>query len=127
MTVKEIYYREGVEKYVFVEDDEGQLYRWYLGGPRIVPVPHEPMPGLLTYDPPLREGMAMGLRSLGHTVLGPSPALTIKGIRRRAGLSQRALSDKFGIPRRTIEDWEAGRRTPPDYVVRLLAAACENG
>lgn len=26
-----------------------------------------------------------------------------------------------GIPVRTLEDWEAGRRTPPEYIPRLLS------
>ena len=25
-----------------------------------------------------------------------------------------------GIPVRTLEDWEAGRRTPPEYIPRLI-------
>ena len=26
-----------------------------------------------------------------------------------------------GIPVRTVEDWEAGRRTPPDYIPKLIS------
>lgn len=44
----------------------------------------------------------------------------IKKLRKLTGLSQQAFSDKYEIPKRTIEDWEAGRRTPPEYVVSLL-------
>ena len=33
----------------------------------------------------------------------------------------REFSEHTGIPIRTLEDWEAGRRTPPEYVPRLLA------
>lgn len=47
--------------------------------------------------------------------------ISIKDIRARTGLSQAAFAQRFCIPRRTIEDWEAGRRTPPDYVRLLLA------
>lgn len=47
--------------------------------------------------------------------------ISIREIRARAGLSQAAFALRFCIPRRTIEDWEAGRRTPPDYVRLLLA------
>ena len=35
-------------------------------------------------------------------------------------MTQKAFSEFFGIPVRTLQDWEAGVRTPPDYVVRLL-------
>ena len=31
------------------------------------------------------------------------------------------VSRPWGIPVRTLEDWEAGRRTPPDYIPRLIA------
>jgi DNA-binding transcriptional regulator YiaG len=46
--------------------------------------------------------------------------MTIKEIRQASGLSQAKFAEKHGIPVRTIEDWEAGRRKPPEYVVRLL-------
>ena len=41
-------------------------------------------------------------------------------IRKETGLSRKAFSDHFGIPLRTIEDWEAGKRTPPEYIPRLI-------
>ena len=46
--------------------------------------------------------------------------MTIKELRALTGLSQKAFSDKYEIPKRTIEDWETGRRTPPEYVTKLL-------
>lgn len=45
---------------------------------------------------------------------------TIKDLCEEYGLSQTALANRFGIPLRTIQDWHAGRRTPPDYVVRMM-------
>jgi DNA-binding transcriptional regulator YiaG len=30
------------------------------------------------------------------------------------------MSDLLGIPLRTIEDWDSGRRKPPEYVVSLI-------
>ena len=44
----------------------------------------------------------------------------IAEICKRYGLSQTALAKKFGIPLRTVQDWHAGRRIPPDYVVRMM-------
>lgn len=44
---------------------------------------------------------------------------SIKQIAADAGLTQRKLAERFCIPVRTIEDWCAGKRTPPDYV-RLM-------
>lgn len=44
----------------------------------------------------------------------------IKKIRERTGLSRKDFSIHIGIPLRTIEDWEAGRRRPPEYIPRLI-------
>jgi len=44
----------------------------------------------------------------------------IKTMRKAAKLTQQAMSDLLNIPKRTIEEWEAGRRTPPIYVVELI-------
>ena len=41
-------------------------------------------------------------------------------LRKETALSRKAFAEHFGIPLRTIEDWEAGRRTPPEYVPRLI-------
>ena len=48
-------------------------------------------------------------------------ANTIKELRESTGMSRKEFSEHTGIPVRTLEDWEAGRRTPPDYIPRLLA------
>ena len=47
---------------------------------------------------------------------------TIKDICKAYGLSQAALSRKSGIPIRTVEDWHAGRRKPPAYVINMIVA-----
>jgi len=49
----------------------------------------------------------------------------IKRERARLGLSQQGLSDALGIPKRTIEDWEGSRRTPPEWVEKLLLEKLE--
>lgn len=36
------------------------------------------------------------------------------------GITQAELSRRFNIPLRTVEDWCAGRRTPPPYVLSML-------
>ena len=41
-------------------------------------------------------------------------------IRTASGLNRTAFCRKYGIPARTEEDWEAGRRVPPDYVINWL-------
>ena len=51
--------------------------------------------------------------------------MTIREIREKTGLSQAKFGERYGIPTRTIEEWEAGRRTPPAYVLSLLERAVE--
>lgn len=45
---------------------------------------------------------------------------TIKDARLNAGLTQAKMSEVFEIPKRTIENWETGKRTPPAYVEKLV-------
>lgn len=49
--------------------------------------------------------------------------MEIKELRILSGLSQQAFSDKYKIPKRSIENWESGKRTPPEYVISLLERA----
>lgn len=44
----------------------------------------------------------------------------IREIRKRAGLTQQAFAETFGIPMRTLQGWELGERTPADYIVDML-------
>ncbi len=48
-------------------------------------------------------------------------ARLIKELRESTGMSRKEFSEHTGIPVRTLEDWEAGRRTPPEYIPRLIA------
>ncbi|MDO4976750.1 MAG: helix-turn-helix domain-containing protein [Eubacteriales bacterium] len=45
----------------------------------------------------------------------------ITNLRKQVGMTRKAFSEHTGIPVRTLEDWEAGRRTPPEYIPRLIA------
>lgn len=40
--------------------------------------------------------------------------------RKAAELTQQAMADRTLIPKRTIENWEAGNRVPPPYVQRFV-------
>ena len=44
----------------------------------------------------------------------------IKQARQKAGLSQQKMSDITGIPKRTIEQWDTGKRSPSPWVTRLV-------
>lgn len=46
---------------------------------------------------------------------------TMKRLRKEAGMNRREFSEYMNIPLRTLEEWEAGRRKMPDYVLRLIA------
>ena len=45
----------------------------------------------------------------------------LKKIREDLGMNRTEFSQYMGIPLRTLEEWEAGRRMMPDYVLRLIA------
>ena len=47
-------------------------------------------------------------------------ATKLTTIRSAAGWSRPKMVDRVGVPLRTIEDWEAGKRTPPEYVQKLV-------
>lgn len=44
----------------------------------------------------------------------------LKKIREELGMNRTEFSQYMGIPLRTLEEWEAGRRQMPDYVLRLI-------
>ena len=50
---------------------------------------------------------------------------TIKEARQSAGLSQQGVTDVLGIPRRTLQDWESGKRTPPGWAEALVVEKLE--
>lgn len=46
--------------------------------------------------------------------------MTIQEMRKCFGDTQSAFAKRYQIPFRTIQNWESGLRTPPDYVLSLL-------
>ncbi len=53
--------------------------------------------------------------------------MNIKDLRLQTGLSQAEFGERLGgIPIRTIQDWEAGKRRPPLYIVDLIKFKIEN-
>lgn len=51
--------------------------------------------------------------------------MTIKDICIKYNLKQTELADRFGIPLRTVQDWHGERRTPPEYVVKMMLEILE--
>lgn len=50
---------------------------------------------------------------------------TIKEARQAAGLTQQAMSELLGIPKRNIENWEGGQRKPPGWAAALVVEKLE--
>lgn len=46
--------------------------------------------------------------------------MDMREIRKKTGLSQQKFGDKYGIPLRTVQNWEYGKREAPEYVLDLL-------
>lgn len=42
-------------------------------------------------------------------------------IRNSTGMNRKEFAEYFGIPYRTLQDWELGNRQMPEYLLRLMA------
>ena len=51
--------------------------------------------------------------------------MNIKEAREVAGLSRAEMSRLFEIPVRTLENWDAGKSSPPPYVEKLIVEKLE--
>lgn len=51
---------------------------------------------------------------------GKGDTMTIKELRLATGMTQTAFAKYFEIPVRTVQDWEQNKRTPPEYLVKLM-------
>ena len=49
--------------------------------------------------------------------------MTIHEMQIALGDTRKKFSERYGIPLRTLEDWEAGRRKPAPYILKLLERA----
>ena len=46
--------------------------------------------------------------------------MNIKELRKRAGMTQKAFAEYFGIPHRTVQNWEGGQNQCPHYLLDLI-------
>ena len=53
-------------------------------------------------------------------------SMTLRGLRNQTGLSQKKFGDYFGIPLRTIQNWEAGVSECNKYIIDLLEYKLRN-
>lgn len=44
----------------------------------------------------------------------------VKALRESTGMNRIEFCEYFGIPYRTVTEWERGNRRMPDYVLRLM-------
>nr|DAU78516.1 MAG TPA: putative transcriptional regulator [Caudoviricetes sp.] len=49
----------------------------------------------------------------------------LKELRKELGLSQAKFAERFGIPLRTIQDWEYGKREVRSYIVDMMCRIIE--
>ena len=49
----------------------------------------------------------------------------IKAARIQAGLNIKQLAELLGAPYRTVQEWNAGRHLPPEWMTRLIVAEIE--
>ena len=73
---------------------------------------------LIDVDPKDTEIIDNRTKEVIKTVYRPS-----EYIRRLTNMSRAEFSKTYKIPVRTLEDWDAGKSKPADYVIDLLARA----
>lgn len=54
-----------------------------------------------------------------YEIVEESPEIS-EIVRNMTDMNRSAFAKKYGIPYRTIDDWDAGRRNPSDWVMNLL-------
>lgn len=52
--------------------------------------------------------------------------MTFKELRERSGMTRQQFVDYFGIPYRTVQDWELGNRKCLQYVLDLMEYKLKN-
>lgn len=62
--------------------------------------------------------------SISHAVLEDvwtfGSGIDFRSLRKLSGLTQAKFSEKYGIPRRTIEEWDRQTRTAPPYLLEFI-------
>ena len=46
--------------------------------------------------------------------------MTFKELREQSGMNLKQFAEFFDIPYRTIQNWEGGQRTCPEYLIKLM-------
>lgn len=82
----------------------------------------------LELEEALREAVAhrRGKVSLPTREVDPMPPARVKAIRKAVAKSPKDFEARFGVPARTLEGWEQGRRAPDPTARVLLTVIAEN-
>ena len=64
---------------------------------------------------------SQGKKTGARVTLGAVPAVDVRELRQRMGLSQSQFALRFGLPPGTLRNWEQGRSVP-DAPTRVLLA-----
>ncbi len=46
--------------------------------------------------------------------------MELKELRERSGMTRKRFAEYFGIPYRTVQDWELGNRKCQEYLLKLI-------
>jgi hypothetical protein len=68
------------------------------------------------------DGIADKAVSVLEIIWGLRDNYNFSAVRKASGLTQRSFSEAYGIPLRSVENWDASVSTPPPYLLDLLAA-----
>ncbi len=66
------------------------------------------------------EGMDILIEGNDREKIKKDYAKRVKALRERMGMTQQQFGDYFKIPKRTLQDWEGGKRKIPEYVLDLM-------
>lgn len=66
------------------------------------------------------EAMISNVAPKEWRVKTPEQLPTVKELLKVHSMTQRELCERFGIPKRTVEDWSRGVRVCPSYVIRMM-------
>jgi putative transcriptional regulator len=76
----------------------------------------------------LREALAHERGELGGRVeeYNVPPGVNVRKIRQQSGLSQAEFANRYGFNRRSLQDWEQGRRMPDSAARAYLLVIAHN-
>lgn len=46
--------------------------------------------------------------------------MTIRELREKYNMTQAQFAEATGVPFRTLQGWDCGRRNPPEYIINLI-------